>query len=111
MNESVAGKPWTDDEIEAALGSYFRMLLWEREGRGFVKAEVRQELSPRLPGRSKRAIELKWCNVSAVLEEMGLPWVTGYKPLRHYQRRLAEVVESWLDRNPEAHRRLRARGG
>ena len=108
MSESLAGKPWTDQEIEAALDSYFQMLLWEQEGRGFVKAEVREAIGSRLPGRSKKAIELKWCNVSAVLEGMGLPWVTGYKPLHHYQRRLAQVVESWMDRNPEVRRRLEA---
>ena len=108
MSEPVAGKPWTDPEIEAALDSYFTMLLWEQDGRSFAKAEVREELSPRLPERSKKAIELKWCNVSAVLEGMGLPWVTGFKPLYHYQRRPAEVVAAWLERNPEVRERLGA---
>ncbi len=107
MPDPMAGRPWTDHEIEVALGAYFQMLVWEKDGRGFVKAEVREALRDRLPVRSKKAIELKWCNISAVLEEMGLPWVTGYKPLPHYQRKLAGAVEAWLVRHPSVRQRLR----
>jgi hypothetical protein len=106
MSEPLSGRPWTDQEIETALDAYFQMLVWEQEGRDFFKAEVRATLRNRLPARSKKAIELKWCNISAVLEEMGLPWVTGYKPLAHYQRKLAGAVEAWLGLHPMVRQRL-----
>jgi hypothetical protein len=31
-------------------------------------------------------------NISAVLDEIGEPWIIGYKPLPHYQRSLRDVV-------------------
>ena len=79
----------------------------ELESRDYVNAEVRRELEPRLPARTKKSIELKWCNVSAVLDEADLPWVSGHKPLPHYQRKLRSAVDGWLQRNPKVHSRLR----
>ena len=35
-------------------------------------------------------------NISAVLDELGLPWIEGYKPLRHYPARLRYLIERGL---------------
>ncbi len=50
MSESPAGKPWTDQEIEGALDSYFQMLLWEQEGRRFAEGEDEGGTQPTAAG-------------------------------------------------------------
>ena len=63
------GESWTDDEIRAAVDAYLIMLEKQARGETFVKSEIREAIAPYLPSRSSKAIELKWCNISAVLEE------------------------------------------
>ena len=87
---------WLDDEVWVVLDSYFAMLDLERQETLYQKMEHRQRVEKMLPGRSAKSIEFKWCNVSAVLQEAGLPWIPGYKPLAHYQMRLRELVAIWL---------------
>lgn len=36
---------------------------------------------------------LRLQNISAVLHELGLPWIDGYKPLSHYPERLRQLIE------------------
>lgn len=72
------------------------MLVAERLGIGYSKAEHRRRVGPLLAGRSEKSIEFKWCNVSAVLYEAGIVWLSGYKPLPHYQERLGELAALWL---------------
>ena len=91
------GRPWTDSEIELAVASYFRMLLYQRIGYEFSKTEMRRALKEQLRVRSDKAIDFKWCNVSAVLAEMGLPWIEGFKPLPHLQQSLRLAVHRWFD--------------
>lgn len=38
-------------------------------------------------------------NISAILDELGHGWISGYKPMRNYQRSLRDVVEASLARN------------
>jgi Domain of unknown function (DUF3883) len=47
--------------------------------------------------RSPGSIERKHQNISAVLQELGLPWINGYKPLRNFQDALVDAVEARLD--------------
>ena len=103
-----SGEPWAPDEVAVVLDAYLEMLGWQLDGREFVKAEIRQQVEPRLPARSKKSIELKWCNISAVLDEMGLSWVHGYRPLPNYQRSLVEAVEGQLRLDPDLRRKLQA---
>jgi hypothetical protein len=37
--------------------------------------------------RSHGSVEMKHCNISAVMRAAGLPWINGYKPLGHGQAR------------------------
>src|SRR5688572_28619496 len=90
------GESWTDDEIRVAVDAYLIMLEKQARGETFVKSEIREAIAPYLPSRSSKAIELKWCNISAVLEERGMRWVDGYKPLPHLQHRLREIVDERL---------------
>lgn len=96
MSEPEPGGPWTDEEIRLAVDAYLIMLEKQERGESFVKSEIREAVAPYLPSRSSKAIELKWCNISAVLEERGMRWVDGYKPLPHLQHRLREIVDERL---------------
>lgn len=70
---------------------YFRMLTLELAGESYTKTEFRREVE-RDVDRSSGAIEYKFNNVSAVLDELGAVWIPGYKPLRNVQDRLRTVV-------------------
>src|SRR5829696_207313 len=61
------------------------------------KAAYRSTLSSMI-SRSDKSIEYKHCNISAVLTELGLPWLPGYAPLHHYQKLLVEEVERQFGR-------------
>ena len=87
------GEPWSDDEIAATVTDYFDMLRAELEGRPYVKAEHFRALGKQLNGRTKGAIEQKHMNISAILQELGRPFISGYKPLKNYQHALRNAVE------------------
>lgn len=76
--------------------AYFDLLASEIRGERRVKAEVVRGLAGALPARTQGSIERKLQNVSAVLDELGLEWIDGYKPMSHYQRSLRPVVEQAL---------------
>ena len=44
----------------------------------------------------KAAVELKHQNISAVLIELGYPYIDGYKPRYNFQKLLYEVIEDRL---------------
>jgi hypothetical protein len=86
------GKPWTRREVNAAVAAYLNMLRSELRGETYVKSDVVRSLEPTLPDRSRPSIERKLQNISAVLDEEGLAWIDGYKPLAHYQHELRTAV-------------------
>jgi hypothetical protein len=94
VGESIgrAGQPWTGFEIDVTVAAYAEMLRLEQRGERYSKAEVVRGLRPLLPTRTTGSVERKFQNISAVLEEGGLPWIDGYKPLAHYQHELRPAV-------------------
>lgn len=92
---------WSIEEVEATVADYFDMLSAELRGEAYSKAEHRRRLQPLLNGRSEPAIERKHGNISAVLIELGLPYIQGYKPFSNYQRLLFEAVVARLDASSE----------
>ena len=93
------GRPWTDGEVAMTVASYFRMLRMQELGQNFVKAEVIRQLEQQIPARSYSSIEYKFRNISAVLNELGVQAVSGYRPLPNIQRILTEVVSDALARD------------
>ena len=87
-------------EVEATVADYFEMLDKELRGLEYNKAEHRRHLTKLLRNRSHGAIERKHQNISAVLIELGFPYIAGYKPLKNYQQLLYDVAESRLESNP-----------
>ncbi len=88
----VARDKWVLTEIEVLVAAYADMLKREMRGERVVKADAVRALEVVLPARTSGSIERKMQNVSAVLDEKGMPWIPGYKPLSHYQRDLAIAV-------------------
>jgi hypothetical protein len=52
-------------------------------------------------GRTHRSVEFKHQNISAVLDELGMPWIPGYIPKRNYQNAIFDAIDRYLSKNPE----------
>tara|TARA_B100002003_G_scaffold92852_1_gene86509 strand:- start:1283 stop:2590 length:1308 start_codon:yes stop_codon:yes gene_type:complete len=87
---------WDWLECEFLVNDYVAMLEKHLVGASYSKAAHRRTLQPRLNNRSEGSIEYKHQNVSAVLLELGLPYIPGYKPAFNYQQQLKQVVLSYL---------------
>ena len=94
-DEEKIGKPWNDDELDAIIADYFSMLDEELSGRSYVKARHSAALMQQI-GRTHRSVEFKHQNISAVLDELGMPWIPGYKPKRNYQAAIFEAIGRFL---------------
>jgi hypothetical protein len=88
---------WSREEVEATIEDYFSMLHTELRGEHYSKTQHRRDLASLLQARSDGAIERKHQNISAILIELGFPYIQGYKPLRNYQQLLFDVVAARLD--------------
>ena len=92
---------WSDSEVEAAVADYFHMLRLELTGQQYNKTEHRRALMENLRNRTDGSVELKHQNISAVLIEMGIPYIDGYKPRFNYQRSLLPAaVADFISNNP-----------
>ncbi|NHN35736.1 DUF3883 domain-containing protein [Pseudomaricurvus alcaniphilus] len=94
------GEGWNWLECEATVQDYFLMLKNELAGQKYNKTEHRRALASKLRTRSKGSIEYKHQNISAVLVELGQPYIQGYKPAFNYQQQLKQVVLAHLAANP-----------
>src|SRR5712691_10570655 len=90
---------WSREEVEIAVADYLNMLSKELRGQSFNKAEHNRGLQQLLPKRTRGSVERKHQNISAVLLELGYPYIDGYKPLGNYQGLLREVVEERLTKS------------
>lgn len=75
------------------------MLRKELSDEPFNKAQRNRALQDELPNRGRGSIEFKHQNISAILIELGYPYVRGYKPRRNYQDLLRDVVVAHLARD------------
>jgi hypothetical protein len=85
---------WADWENVLLVNDYLDMLVKELRGIAFVKARHTEKVLEQLKDaeRSKKSIEDKRMNVSAVMMKFGLPYIAGYKPRDHYQRESLERI-------------------
>ena len=92
---------WSKAEVDAVVADYFHMLTQELAGQQYNKTAHRRVLLEKLPERSEGSIELKHQNISAILLELGAPWIVGYKPRSNYQLLLRDVIVIWLANDKE----------
>lgn len=102
------GADWSAIEVEACVRDYLNMLTLELNGQAYNKTRHREALLPQLEGRSSASVEQKHRNISAVMRELGYPWIRGYKPLSNFQRILIDAVEAQLKARPQLDAAARA---
>ena len=90
------GQDWTAGEVKATVRDYFEMLRKESAGLTYSKSEHNEHLRAQLITRSKASIELKHQNISAVLDQLGLPYIRGYKPRSNLQELLRQTVVAYV---------------
>lgn len=100
VDESKRGTDWTADELDAIVADYFAMLADEQLGRSYNKARHNAALVQRI-GRTHAAIEFKHRNISAVLRELGMPEIDGYKPATNYQDAIFGAIDRHLTGQPD----------
>lgn len=83
---------WSRVENEATVATYFAMLRQELAKESYNKAALNRVLEEQLNDRSRQAIEFKHANISAVMIELGYPYVDGYKPRGNYQDLLRDMI-------------------
>lgn len=93
--DEVHGSTWSDYEVDLIVADYFNMLADDLAGRPYSKSQHNDALQ-QLIKRSRKSIEFKHCNISAVVEKLGIRSIPGYKPLPHFQNALIDAVERYL---------------
>jgi hypothetical protein len=85
--------------VQAIIEDYFEMLNLESQGVAYNKSAHNGQLQQRIPARSTGSIEFKHANISAVLAELGLPYILGYKPRSNVQDLLRQMVQEHIERH------------
>ena len=91
---------WSREEVEVIVTDYFAMLGADLARTPYNKTAHRRGLADRVRNRSEASIEFKHGNISAILIELGFPYIPGYKPRSNYQALLFDVVAErlWANR-------------
>lgn len=100
-DETKIGANWQDDELDAIVADYFAMLDADLSGTPYVKSRHNAAIMAQI-GRTHRSVEFKHQNISAVLDELGMPWIPGYKPKRNYQNAIFDAIDRYLTQHPVA---------
>ncbi len=99
---------WTEAENRAIVDDYLVMLALECAGRPHSKTEHRNALIAAMGDtRSPGSIERKQQNISAVMLQLGLPYIKGYKPLPSIQQALLTEVKHRVEIDPDWFAKLR----
>ena len=99
-DQSRVGTDWNAEELDAIVADYFAMLADELAGRSYVKSHHNAALREKI-GRTAGSVERKHMNISAVLKELGLPTIDGYKPFSNFQDALGQTIERYLIEHPD----------
>jgi hypothetical protein len=94
------GLDWNDEELNFIVADYFSMLHSELNGVEYNKSTHRRSLIARI-GRTEGSVERKHQNISAVLGELALPIISGYKPLPNFQKSIIDAIDRYLTLNPQ----------
>lgn len=100
VDEAKRGTDWAAHELDAIVADYFAMLAEEQLGHRYNKAQHNAALVQHI-GRTRASIEFKHRNISAVLRELGMPEIDGYKPATNYQDAIFGAIDRHLTSRPE----------
>ena len=98
----IQGQDWQLGEVALIVGDYLSMLTCELTGQTYNKSAHRRQLMQSLPGRTAGSVEFKHANISAVMLELGFPYLKGYQPRANFQRTalLQEVSQQIARHSP-----------
>lgn len=97
MDTQKNSKGWTDEELEASVDAYLKMLALEQSGKTFKKNEENRRLREGiLSQRSASSIEYRMQNISAVLEQLQQPRISGYMPAKNIGAGVIERIRAVL---------------
>lgn len=90
---ATKGTNWTDGELEACVKAYRRLWLAQQAGEQINKSNLRRTVVANdLRSRSEGAYERRMQNISAVIKELGLDFVSGYVPLDNIGRAKGRII-------------------
>ena len=89
---SKDAKPWTEEELRAAVSAYLEMAARQRAGHPVVKKQYYEDLGSRF-GRAAGAFEYRMQNISFVLTLLGREWIPGLPPAKNVGTRIAGELE------------------
>jgi len=92
---------WSKIEVVLIVADYFDMLVMELNHIPYKKADHRRQLLPLLNNRTEGSIEFKHQNISAILINLGRPYINGYLPRYNYQFLLEDEVIDYLTHHSE----------
>jgi len=99
-DESKVGTDWQDGELDLIVADYFGMLVSDLSGQPYVKSRHNAAIMAQI-GRTQGSVEFKHQNISAVLDELGMPWIPGYKPRSNYQNAILDAIDRFLSKQPD----------
>ena len=76
VDEPTIGMHWQDDELDASVADDFAMLAEDLSGWPCVKSRHSAALTAQI-GCTHRSVEFIHQNISAVMDELGIPWIPG----------------------------------
>lgn len=98
--EDRFGLDWSNDELDLIVTDYFSMLRAELSRAEYNKSAHRRVLVEKIK-RTEGSVERKHQNISAVLSELAIPIISGYKPLPNFQKTIIDAIDRYLTSNPE----------
>lgn len=88
---------WSDEELEIAVRQYWKAVRQKGTEREVDrKTLIKGALRSGLASRGEGSVSQRMCNISAVLELNGKPWVIGWKPLRNVGTGVTPRIENLL---------------
>lgn len=95
---TVAGSGWTEQEIIASVDAWVRMYKMQQSGTPFVKEEVVRVLqSNELSARTRRSVQMRFMNISAVSLALEHEIVRGFQPLGNVGKTNWERIQSRME--------------
>ena len=91
------GEDWTDEELAICVRQYWKACKSGGQEHpvdrsAFVKGALRDGLKKRGEG----AVQQRMCNLSAIMELHGKPYVIGWKPLRNVGSHMTPKIEAMM---------------
>src|SRR5260370_37429652 len=100
MSEELSeGRNWTNQELDLIVSDYFLMLSDEAAGIPFNKAQHNRLLRSKID-RSEGSIEFKHQNISAALQQLGIPRIRWYLPAANDQQPINSSTDRYLSQDP-----------